>query len=88
MSTVLHAWPNGRFIEIQSNLSRKQLDRMNQGSNFLAGFLVIEIMQECQSNLKEKDNPSILKEDFSSGTDPSIITSIVPVLFDWSNKTR
>ena len=33
MATVFHAWPNGRFIEIQSNLMK--LHRMNQGSNFL-----------------------------------------------------
>ena len=32
-------------------------------------------------------NPSILEDDFSSRTDPSILTSIAPVLLDWSNKT-
>ena len=35
MTTVFHAWPYGIFIEIQSNLSRKKLHRMNQGYNFL-----------------------------------------------------
>ena len=31
----IHAWPYGRFIEIQDNLGRKKLHRTNQGSNFL-----------------------------------------------------
>ena len=35
MTAVFHAWPYGRFIEIQSNLSRKKIHRTNQGSNFL-----------------------------------------------------
>ena len=29
MTTVFHAWAYGRFIEIQSNLRRKKLHRMN-----------------------------------------------------------
>ena len=37
MTTVFHARANGRFIEIQSNLRRKKLHRMNQGSHFLGG---------------------------------------------------
>ena len=37
MTAVLHAWPYGRFIEIQSNLRRKKLYRTNQGSNCLGG---------------------------------------------------
>ena len=48
----------------------------------LEAVLVIEIMKEPQSNLEEKVNPSILKDDFSSRTDPFIFTSIEPVLFD------
>ena len=31
------AWTYGRYIEIQSNLRRKKLHRMNKGSNFLGG---------------------------------------------------
>ena len=34
-TTVFHAWPYGKFIEIQSNPSRKKLHTMNQGPNFL-----------------------------------------------------
>ena len=37
MTTVFHAWLYSRFIEIQSNLRRKKLHRMNPGSNFLGG---------------------------------------------------
>ena len=36
-TTVFHARPYDRFIEIQSHLRRKKLHRMNQGSNFLGG---------------------------------------------------
>ena len=35
MTKIFHAWPYGRFIEIQSNLWRKKLHRTNHGSNFL-----------------------------------------------------
>ena len=38
------------------------------------------------SNFEKKVNTSILKDDFSSRTDPFILTYIVPVLLDWSNK--
>ena len=38
----------------------------------MEAVLAIERMQEPQSNLEEKDSPSIVKEDFSSGTDPFI----------------
>ena len=34
---VFHACPYGRILEIQNNLSRKKLNRMNQGYNFLGG---------------------------------------------------
>ena len=54
---------------------------------FLGVVLAIEIMSDPQSNLDEKDNPSILKDDFYSRTDPSIFTSIIPVLLDRSNET-
>ena len=42
-------------------------------------------MYKSQSNLEEKVNPSILKDGFPSRTDPSIFTSIAPVLLDRSN---
>ena len=39
---------------------------------FLEEVLAIEIMLEPQSNLEEKVNARILKDAFSSRTDPSI----------------
>ena len=54
---------------------------------FLEAVLAIEIMKEPQSDLKEKVNPSILKDYFSTRTDPSIFISIAPVLLDQSNET-
>ena len=53
----------------------------------LEAALAIEIMLELQSNLEEKVNPSILKDDFSSRTDPFIFTSIALMLLEWSNET-
>ena len=54
----------------------------------MKAVLAIETMYEPQSNLEEKVNPSILKDDFSSRADPSIFTSIAPVLLVQSNETN
>ena len=54
---------------------------------FLEEVLATEIMLEPQSNSKEKVNPSILRDGFSSRTDPSIFTLIVPVLLDQLKET-
>ena len=61
MTTVFHAWSYGRFIEIQNNLSRKKLPEQNKAQIFLEAILAIEIMQESQSSLEKKVNPSNLK---------------------------
>ena len=45
------------------------------------------MMQQPQSNLEEKVNLSILKDDFSSRADPSILTSMEPLSLDQSNET-
>ena len=37
MTTVFHVWLYGIFMEIKSNLRKKELHRTNQGSNFLGG---------------------------------------------------
>ena len=34
MTTVFHVWPYGRLIEIQSNLRREELYRMNKDFSF------------------------------------------------------
>ena len=45
VTTVFHTWACGRFIEIQSNLRRKKLHRMNyKDPIFLEAVLAIKIM--------------------------------------------
>ena len=44
-------------------------------------------MYEPQYNLEEKVNPSILKDEFSSVTDPLFFMLTEPVLLDWLNET-
>ena len=88
MTTVFHARPYGRFIKTQSNFRRKKDHRTNQSSNFLRGSIGIrDNVRAQESNLEEKHNSSILKIDFSSRTDPSILTSIAPLLLHHLNKT-
>ena len=81
MITVFLARLYGRFKKIQSNLRRKKLQRTIKSPVFLEAVLAIETMQEPQSDLEEKVNPSVLKDDFFSRTDQPILTSIAPVLF-------
>ena len=61
MTIVFHARLYGKFIEIQSNLRRKKFLEQITAPIFLTTVLVIEIMQESQSNLEEKDKPQHLK---------------------------
>ena len=87
MTAVFDAWSYCRFIEIQSNLTRNKFHSAIKAPIFLEAVLAMEIMQEPQSNLEGKVNPNILKDEFLSTPDPSIFTSIVAVLFEWSSKT-
>ena len=87
MLTVFHARLHSRFTEIQSNLRRKKLQRTNQDYNFLRGSFSNRDKKKPQSNLEEKVNSSILKDDFSSETDSSIFKSIASGLLDQSNQT-
>ena len=86
MTTIFHAWPYGRFIEIQRNLRRKKLHWTNQDCNFLGDSFSNTDNEEPQSNLEEKlglrnsEKLSISKDDFSSRTNMIIFTSMVPVL--------
>ena len=75
MTTVFYTRLYCRFIEIQSNLRKKKLHRIKVPI-FLEAGLTIEIILESQFNLEEKNNASILKDDFSSTKDPPIFTSI------------
>ena len=80
MTTVFHARPYSRFIEIQSNHMRKKLHRANQSSNFLGGIFSNKDNARAPIQFRREGQPSILKDDFSSGTGPSVFTSIAPVL--------
>ena len=53
----------------------------------MEAVLLIEIMEEPQSNLEEEDNVKILKDDFSSITDQFVFTSIAAAFLDWQNET-
>ena len=80
-ATVFHTSMYGRFIEIQSNLSRKNFIERTKALISLAAVVAMEIM------LKEKLNPSILKYNLSSRTKPSIFRSVTPALLEKSNET-
>ena len=54
---------------------------------FLEADLAIEICKRPNPIYKRSYNLGSLKYDFSSRADPSIFTSIEPVLLDHSNKT-
>ena len=85
MTTVFHARRRGRFIAISSNLRKKKPHRKNECPNCL-----------CNRDNKGgpiqfqrgKDNRRILKGDFSSRLDLSIVTSIAPQLFIESNEIK
>ena len=64
MTTVLYAWPCGRFIEIQSNLRSKKLYRKNQGSNFLGGSFSNRDNMRDPIQFRRKRQPQHLKRWF------------------------
>ena len=72
------------FKEIQSNLRRNKLDKVNQSSNFLRGSFSIRNNLRAPIQVRREVNCNIFNDDFSSRTDPSIFTSIAPVLLDQS----
>ena len=80
MTTVFHTGLYGRFIEIQRNLRRKKLHRANQGSNFFGGSFSKRDNAKALIQFRRESQPQhliLLKDYFSSRTDPSIFTSIV-----------
>ena len=87
MTTLFLARPYGKFIRIQSNLTRNKLYRTNQEPDFLGGNINNKDNVRDPIQIRRDINPNILKDDFSSKTDPSTFISVAPVLFDWSNKT-
>ena len=71
----------------ESNLRRKKLQGTNQGPNFLGDNFSKRDNLRALVRFRRESQPTILKDDFFSRTDPSIFVSIAPVLLDWSNKT-
>ena len=58
MAALFHAGPYGSFIEIKSNLRRKELNRINHKAPiFFKAILTIETMLQPQSNFEEKEYP-------------------------------
>ena len=64
MTTVLHAWLYGRFIEIQSNLRRKKLHRTNLGCNFLADSFSNRYNVRAPIHFRRQLQPQHLKLSF------------------------
>ena len=65
MAMVFHARLYGRFIEIYEQSLEKYFIERIKAPNFLEVALAIETTYEHQSNLEEKDSPSISKTTFS-----------------------
>ena len=87
MRTIFYARPHGHFHRYRATSGERNFTERIKAPIFLDVVLTIEIMQEPQSYLEEKDNLMVFKDDFSSGTGQSIFTSIASVLSDWSNET-
>ena len=84
MTIVFHAWSYGRCIEIQSNLMRKKLHRMNQGFNFIGGSFTNRNNVRAPIQFRRERQAKHLKDEFSSRTDQAIFTSIAPALLMWN----
>ena len=61
MTTVFHVRPYGRFVEIQSNLTRKKTHAMNQGFNFLEGMFNNKDNLRAPIQFRRKRQPQPLK---------------------------
>ena len=64
MTTVFHAWPYGRFIEIKNNLRIKKLQRKNKGSNFLGGTFSTRDNVRISIQFRTESQPKHLKRWF------------------------
>ena len=65
--------PDDKFTKILHKLDRRKLYKINQAPIFLQAALATEMMKDPQSGLKEKQYPTILKEDFPSRISPSLV---------------
>ena len=68
-TVMFHERSYDRFIEIKSNSKRKKLHRMNQTLNFLGGSFSGRDNVRAPIQFKTKNNPNLLKGDFSSKPD-------------------
>ena len=57
METVYYAMSDGTFIETKHNLKKRI-----RASIFLVAVLIVKTVEESQSNLSQKNSPSILKD--------------------------
>ena len=71
MTTVFHAWPYDRFIEIESNLNRKKLHRMNQDSNFNRASFSNRDNVRASIQLGSESQPQDLKRLFPLNNRPT-----------------
>ena len=86
MTIVFHARLYGRFIEIKSNPRRKKLHRRNQ-SSFLEGSFTNGDNAKATIQFWRERQPQHLEGCSFQRIDPSVFTSIAPVLSDWANET-
>ena len=63
-TSVFHTWLYGQLVEIQSNLRRKKLHRMNQGSNFLGGSFSNRVNVRSLIQFRRESQPQHLKKRF------------------------
>ena len=84
MKTAFYARSN---VEINSNVRTKKLRRTSEDSNFLEGSFSNKDNARAFIQLEEKENASIINNNFSSRTSPSIFTSIAQKLIEQSNET-
>ena len=64
MTTVFHTLPYARFIEIQSNLMRKKLHRMNQDSYFPGGRFSNRDNVRSPIQFRRESQPQHLEKSF------------------------
>ena len=86
MTKVVQARPYGRFMEKESNLRRKNFLGKEQGSNFL-GYKRGNLRPPIQF-IKKRQSWNILKNDFLSRADPSILKLIENELIDQLHETN
>ena len=75
------------YRDKEQSQKKRNFIEWKKTTTFLAVVLTIAAMKERQSSLQEKVNPSILNDDISWITDPSIFTSIALELLDQLNGT-